>query len=97
MGFDSIRKKLEFVEIISSIKCTFLIIIDWRSYHKYNLLHSPGLGVQDPEGLVLRDGQQGASTFIKLNPAQIFLGNFQLFLEHIFVIVVAGENLTSAS
>ena len=96
MGFYSIRKKLEFVEIISSIKCTFLIIIDWRS-HQINLLHSPGLGVQDPEGLVLRDGQQGASTFIKLNPAQIFLGNFQLFLEHIFVIVVAGENLTSAS
>ena len=29
MGFYSIRKKLEFVEIISSIKCTFLIIIDW--------------------------------------------------------------------
>ena len=97
MGFDSIRKKLEFVEIISSIKCTFLIIIDWRSYHQNNLLHSPGLGVQDPEGLVLRDSQQGTSTFIKLNPAQIFLGNFQLFLEHIFVIVVAGENLTSAS
>ena len=57
------------------------------------LLDCPGLGIQDPEGLVLRDGQQRSPRLIKLDTPQVLLGDLQLLLQLISLIGIAANTL----
>ena len=57
------------------------------------LLDCPGLGIQDPEGLVLRDGQQRSPRLVKLNTPQVLLGDLQLLLQLISLIGIAANTL----
>ena len=57
------------------------------------LLDSPGLGVQDPESLVLGDGEQRGTGIIELYTPQVLLGYLQLLLQLIRLVGIAAKIL----